>query len=167
MNPPQSNHLASPAAYPGFRGQLSPRRREHVAQPPALVTSLGGAQFHGLGVIGLSSSGGVGPSSAVYNATPPASTSSLSGPFSVNHQNQSPYLPSPGAASRGTSPMASRFSSSSGFSAPYNPQEWGPVGVGSPHLSQGAFGHVRQPSSQLRNSSSLSQGTIVLFFVCP
>lgn len=170
--PPASHHQQQ--SHQGLfhiRGALFPRRREHVAQPPALVTSLGGAhQFPGLGVTGVggsSSNSNAGSSSAGYLASPPVSTSSLSGPFSAHHNNNasgpSPYLASPGAASRDTSPMAmaSRWSNTTGFSvmsssttAAYNPQEWGPVAPGSsPLVGQGAF-----TGRQIRVNSRLSNG---------
>lgn len=133
MNP----QLALPPL-PGVGSQTSPRRREHVAQPPALTTSLCGIQLQG-GVLGLASA---------YSATP-RSTSSLSGPFSQT--NPSPYAPSPGGAARGTSPMAGRLSS--GYSAPYNPSEWGPVNGTSPNLGTGAFPQMRQASGTMRAAS--------------
>jgi hypothetical protein len=111
--------------------ELPGRRRQNVVQPPALTTSLNGSQHHGFGGVGVA--GG-------YTSTP---TTSLSSPFS-----QSGYLPSPGAAGRGSSPMAMRGSS---YSAPYNPQEWGPVGDGrSPQLGQVSY-------EQSNNGISLMQ----------
>ena len=97
----------------------SPRRRQHTAQPPNLLTtSLGQARNNGLGIVGTSQT--------------PLSVTTLSTPFSA--YPQSPYSavpPSPGAVMRGASPMALR--SQSGFSAAYNPQQWGPVSHTSPN----------------------------------
>ncbi|KAL1965054.1 hypothetical protein VTN77DRAFT_6114 [Rasamsonia byssochlamydoides] len=128
----------------GSAHQLPVRRRQNVVQPPALTTSL---QPYGFGV-------GVG---SAYTSTP---TTSLSSPFS---QSQSPYLPSPGGAARGSSPMALRLSSSSSYNAPYNPQEWGPVGGGSsPQLGLVAYGQsnngarLMQPPLPPRPSDSPS-----------
>lgn len=118
----QSPALSSPV---GSAHQLPVRRRENVIQPPALTTSLSGPHHHGFGGVGVGSA---------YTPTP---TTSLSSPFS---QSQSPYLPSPGGAARGSSPMAPRMPSSSPYTAPYNPQEWGPIGGGSsPQLGQVAY----------------------------
>lgn len=101
----------------------SPRRRQHAAQPPNLLTtSLGNARNAGLGIGGI--------------AQTPVSTTTLSSPFSG-------YPQSPGGAMRGTSPMA--FRSQAGFSGAYNPQQWGPVATGSP--SSSSAGDHRQAQS--------------------
>ena len=103
---------------------LSPRRRQHAIQPPALLTTaLPAVQHYGLG-LGL-------------NGQTPVSTTSLSSPFSV-HQS-SPYPASPGGALRGSSPMAARTAT---FNSPYNPQQWGPLS-----------GHSQNPVSVLATSS--------------
>ena len=119
--PPPQHHPPPPPTQAG--SQQSPRRRENVAQPPMLMTSLSGPQYQGLGVA----------LSPGYTATP-ISTTTLSSPFSLS-QAQSQYHPSPGTAARGTSPMTSRHSG--GYNAPYNPQEWGPVGAPSPNVGPG------------------------------
>ncbi|KAL4808363.1 hypothetical protein BDV18DRAFT_99083 [Aspergillus unguis] len=77
-------------------------------QPPPLTTSFNSHQFQGQGL-------GVGLS-AGYLSTP-LSTTSLSSPFTA-----SPAVNSSAATSVVASPMASRQ-----YSAPYNPQDWGPV----------------------------------------
>jgi hypothetical protein len=105
---------------------IPPRRRQHAVQPPNLLTtSLGQARNNGLGIGGLSQT--------------PISSTTLSTPFSTYPQSAySAVPPSPGGAMRGTSPMA--FRSQSGFSAAYNPQQWGPVSHTSP-ASGGEHGH--------------------------
>lgn len=86
------------------------------------MTSLNGPQYH------QSHSAGA---SLGFMSSP---ATSLSSPFS--QPPHSAYLPSPGAAQRGNSPMTMRMSSSS-YSAPYNPQEWAPMnGDGSPQIAQ-------------------------------
>jgi hypothetical protein len=141
---------ASPAVAPppppgrpqnvGSGSPTSPRRREHVPQPPVLTTSLSGLQFQGSGLISA-------------GATP---STSLSSPFSqVNPSPYTPYAPSPGGALRGTSPMASRASSA--YTTTYNPQEWGPV-AGSPHVGIGPFPQVQQPSQQRRQQQRSEGG---------
>ncbi|KAK2762066.1 hypothetical protein FQN54_001073 [Arachnomyces sp. PD_36] len=141
VNPGPSPTTAPPPPPPLQTGinqqQLSPRRRENVAQPPMLMTSLSGAQYQGLG-LALSSPAG-------YTATP-LSTTTLSSPFSLS-QAQSQYHPSPGAAVRGTSPMAGRHSG--GYNAPYNPQEWGPVGVPSPNVAPAPANNYTHSSSNV------------------
>ncbi|MCJ1397847.1 hypothetical protein MMC11_001043 [Xylographa trunciseda] len=90
------------------QGVVASPRRQRPGQPPSLLTtSLTNAQTlgHGLPLGGQT----------------PLSTTSLSTPFSAH--SSSPYPMSPGGASRGSSPMALR--SAAGFSAPYNPQQWG------------------------------------------
>lgn len=85
-----------------------PRRRQHAVQPPTLLTStLENAH---------NASWGTG-------ILTPLSTTSLSSPFSI-HQ-PSPYPLSPAGAMRGTSP--SLHQAPAAFSAPYNPQQWGPL----------------------------------------
>ena len=102
-----------PQAHNGLPA-LSPLRRQHVAQPPTLLTtSLNNAHSlgHGLGLTG---------------GQTPLSTTSLSSPFS--QQNHSPYLSSP-AGTVTSMPT----SSPAAYAAPYNPQQWGRItnyGVG-------------------------------------
>lgn len=119
---------AAPPLHPAAGSRLSPRRREHVAQPPALTTSLSGLQYQGLGLS--------------YSPAP-NSTTSLSSPFSQS--NNSPYLSSPGGTARGSSPMSSRLSGV--YNAPYNPREWRPLGGSSPAT-------VPSQTSQSRHSST-------------
>jgi hypothetical protein len=119
---------AAPLQHPAAGSHLSPRRREHVAQPPTLTTSLSGLQYQGLGLS--------------YSPAP-NSTTSLSSPFSQS--SNSTYLPSPGGVARGSSPMASRLSGV--YNAPYNPREWGPVGGNSPALGSGQISGPRQSST--------------------
>ena len=114
---------------------LSPRHREHAIQPPALTTSLGGLSFQGLGF------------SAGYSPAP-NSTISLSSPFSQHAP--SPYSPSPGAGSQGTSPMATRLSG--GFNASYNPREWGSARGGSPQIGAGPMSQTQPGGAQARAS---------------
>ncbi|KAE8549279.1 hypothetical protein EYB25_007799 [Talaromyces marneffei] len=124
MNINSWNHTSSPAsaAAQSTVASLSPGRRNHAIQPPALMTSLNGPQYH------QSHSAGA---SLGFMSSP---ATSLSSPFS--QPPHSAYLPSPGAAQRGNSPMTMRMSSSS-YSAPYNPQEWAPMnGDGSPQIAQ-------------------------------
>lgn len=114
----------------------SPRRRNQAPQPPALTTSLSGLQLQGSGLLSAT-------------ATP---STSLSSPFSL--ANPSPYTvytPSPGGALRGSSPMASR--QSGGYTAAYNPQEWGPV-AGSPQVGAGPFPPVHQHGRHIRSQQS-------------
>ncbi|KAJ9374547.1 hypothetical protein DTO282F9_8421 [Paecilomyces variotii] len=121
--PPQSPYPVglSPASA-GAWNQPSRRRRD-VVQPPALTTSFNGPLNPGLGVA----------LNVGYTPTP-LSTTSLSSPFS---QSQSTYLPSPGGATRGSSPMAPRNLSS--YTAPYNPREWGPVGSALSNAGSAAY----------------------------
>ncbi|MCJ1317607.1 hypothetical protein MMC15_002932 [Xylographa vitiligo] len=114
------------------QGAVASPRRQRPGQPPSLLTtSLTNAQNlgHGLGLGGQT----------------PLSTTSLSTPFSA-----SPYPMSPGGASRGSSPMALR--SAAGFSAPYNPQQWGRLNSNdsSPSLSSSLTVnvHARHPSTR-------------------
>ena len=126
-------------------GLVSPRRRGHPGQPPSLLTTSlnNNAQHLGLGH-GL-------------NSHTPVSTTSLSSPFSAA---QAQYSPSPGGASRGNSPMALR--SATGFSAPYNPQQWGRPG----HESMSSIGamstatslHSRQSSTRTTTFAPRLQG---------
>ncbi len=121
-------------SYADIGSPTSPRRRDHVPQPPSLTTSLTGLQLQGSGLFGGMS-------------TP---TTSLSSPFSqVNPSPYTPYTSSPAGALRGTSPMASRHTG--GGTSAYNPQEWVPV-ARSPQVGAGSFplaqqqqgGHTRQ-----------------------
>ncbi|MCJ1382331.1 hypothetical protein MMC17_005444 [Xylographa soralifera] len=116
-------------------GAVASPRRQRPGQPPSLLTtSLTNAQNlgHGLALGGQT----------------PLSTTSLSTPFSAFPS--SPYPMSPGGASRGSSPMALR--SAAGFSAPYNPQQWGRLNSNesSPSLSSGLTVnvHARHPSTR-------------------
>lgn len=120
------NRTSSPATAPptSTGAGLSPTgRRNHAIQPPALLTSLNGAQYH------QSHSAGA---SLGFMSSP---ATSLSSPFAQTPH--SAYLPSPGAAQRGSSPLTMRASSSSYSATPYNPQEWAPMnGDGSPQIAQ-------------------------------
>lgn len=104
---------------PEVEGPLPPRRRQHVIQPPNLLTT----------TLGNAHNGGVG-----LNNHTPISSISLSSPFSA--YPSSPYPASPAGAMRGTSPMVHRAPSS--FNAAYNPQQWGPVNNGSNASSNAA-----------------------------
>ena len=107
----------------------SPRRRQHAAQPPNLLTtSLGNARNAGLGIGAVTQT--------------PLSTTSLSSPFSG--YPQSPIPQSPGATMRGSSPMALR--SQTNFSGIYNPQQWGPVR--STSAGPSSVGHRQATQSQ-------------------
>jgi hypothetical protein len=118
---------------------LSPRRRDHIPQPPSLTTSLGGLQFQGGG----------------HFSVVPTPTTTLSSPFSQTISSPyTQYTPSPGAALRGSSPMASR--QSSGYASAYNPQEWVPV-VASPQLGAAPFLQIQPHSGQTRQQQ-LSNG---------
>ena len=114
-----------------------PRRRNGMAQPLAVTTSLGGLSFQGLGV---------GFGSGYYST--PNSTSSLSGPFSQS--NHSGHAQITGTSGRDTSPMALRHSS--GHAAQYNPSEWRPVVGGSPQLGTGQVTQLQQTVNQGRAS---------------
>lgn len=123
----------------GTPSPTSPRRRDHVPQPPVLNTSLSTLQYPGNGLVNA----GLTPSTT------------LSSPFS--HANPSPfipYTPSPGGALRGTSPMASR--QSGGYATAYNPQEWGPVAA-SPQVGAAPFAQVPQRGGQLQQQRSHGQ----------
>ena len=92
-------------------------RRQHAVQPPSLLTtSLENARNPS-----LATPGGV--------LATPVSTTTLSTPFSA-YPVQSSYPQSPGGAMRGASP--STFRSQTGFSAPYNPQQWEPLSDATP-----------------------------------
>lgn len=113
----------------------SPRRRQHLVQPPSLLTTtLGNAHI---------SSHGVGASLQT-----PVSTTSLSSPFSVYQASASPYPASPGAAMRGISPMAPRTPSS--FSTAYNPQQWGAMNNSGPANSRSTGATTGQSDQGLR-----------------
>lgn len=85
---------------------ISPLRRQHVAQPPTLSTaSLNNAHSLGLAQAGQTS----------------LSTTSLSSPFALH--GAAAYPASPVATS---SPMAPRGSPS--YTTAYNPQQWGRIG---------------------------------------
>lgn len=104
MNIPSLNILSSDHERTTF-----PRRRQHAVQPPTLLTTtLGNAHNANWGT----------------GTHTPISTTSLSSPFSI--YQPSPYPVSPAAAMRGTSPSIHQAPAS--FSAPYNPQQWGPLG---------------------------------------
>ena len=88
---------------------LHPLRRQHVAQPPTLLTtSLSNA--HALGH-------GLGPS----GGQTPLSTTSLSSPFA---HSQSPYQSSPAGAAP---TMPGRNPAVYAAAASYNPQQWGRI----------------------------------------
>jgi hypothetical protein len=134
-NPP--DHVGTPSP-------TSPRRRDHVPQPPVLNTSLSTLQYPGNGLVNA----GLTPSTT------------LSSPFS--HANPSafpPYTPSPGGALRGTSPMASR--QSGGYATAYNPQEWGPVAA-SPQVGAAPFAQIQQRGGQLQQQQQRSHGQFCL-----
>lgn len=119
------NHVASGSI-------VSPRRRDHVPQPPVLTTSLSGLQIQGSGLVSAG----------------PTPTTTLSSPFSqATPSPYTPYTPSPGGAQRGTSPMAVR--QSAGYTAAYNPQQWGPV-AGSPQVGAAPFTQLQQHGVQIR-----------------
>jgi hypothetical protein len=140
-----STFLAAAPLHLAPGGHISPRRREHVAQPPALTTSLSGLQHQGLGL---------------SFSPAPHSTSSLSSPFSQH--TASSYLPSPGGAARGSSPMASRLPGG-GYNAPYNPSEWGPVpGPGGISQSRQSSTSVAPPLRQIASDGMYSALLIVL-----
>jgi len=121
------SHNVSPTPATGIA--TSPRRRQQAIQPPnPLTTSLGNARNAGLGIGGF--------------AQTPVSSTTLSSPFSGHPQ--SPYAQSPGGAMRGASPMALRSHGS--FGGIYNPQQWGPVGNGSPISSSAGEHRQAQPS---------------------
>ena len=83
----------------------APLRRQNAAQPPMLVTaSLNNASGLGLNV--------------------PQSGTSLSMPFSAHAQSP--------ASATVPSPMALRSAAS--YTAPYNPQQWGPINPDGHHL---------------------------------
>jgi hypothetical protein len=129
--PPHPPPPAGRFNHVGTGSPTSPRRRDHIPQPPALTTSLSGLQYQGGG---LASSG----------PTP----TTLTSPFSqTNPSTYTLYTPSPGGARRGTSPMASRLSG--GYTAAYNPQQWGPV-AGSPQVGAAAFPQLQQHGVQIR-----------------
>ncbi len=100
-------------SYPLHASETSGPRRGQPQRPTLRTTSLSNAQSLQYG--------------GVQHAQPPLSAVALSSPFSLH--NDSPYLATPGGAARGTSPM---MRSTTGFSAPYNPQQWGPVGGDGP-----------------------------------
>lgn len=128
--PPPPPHQGRPPN-DGTTNTLFPSRRDHIRQPPALTTALSGLQYQG------------GLVSAV-----PTPSSTLSSPFSqAKSTPYTPYAPSPGGASRGTSPMASRYSG--GYATAYDPREWGPV-AGSPQIGTGPLLQLHQHSGQSR-----------------
>lgn len=88
----------------------SSSRRQHLGQPPTLLTT---------------SSGGLPTRHLHIPSGPqtPLSTTSLSTPFS-SYPSSSLVL-SPGAEARPSSPMATRSPPS--LNTPYNPQQWGPL----------------------------------------
>lgn len=119
---------------------VSPRRRDHVPQPPSLTTALTALQLQGGGLLGGTS-------------TP---TTSLSSPFSqVNPSPYTSYTSSPGGALRGTSPMASRHSG--GYTGAYNPQEWIPI-ARSPQVGAASFPHVQQQQGGHTRQQQQSDG---------
>lgn len=105
-----SSDRLHPFASPAGRPQSPPIRRHNLAQPPALLTTaLSGAHSQNNALLTPSQQ--------------PQSATSLSAPFSP--YPYSAYSPFPNANSRESSPMATRVQST--FSAPYNPQQWGPL----------------------------------------
>lgn len=95
---------------PAGRPQPPSTRRHHVGQPPTLLTTALSAAHS--------------QNTAICTASqPPQSATSLSAPFSP--YQHSAYSPFSNAHSRESSPMASRAQPA--FSAPYNPQQWGPL----------------------------------------
>lgn len=142
--PPPPPPPSGRAHHVRIESAISPRRRDHVPQPPSLTTSLTGLPLQGGGLFGAMS-------------TP---TTSLSSPFSqVNPSPYTPYTSSPGGALRGTSPMASR--QSSGYTSAYNPQEWVPV-ARSPQVGAASLSHVQQQGGHTRQQQQ-SDGTCCHF----
>ncbi|OAX83805.1 hypothetical protein ACJ72_01826 [Emergomyces africanus] len=128
-NPPRL--IVPPPAPPLTGAQVFPRRRENVAQPPSLTTSLSGVQFQGAGF----------PASPNYAPTP-SSMNSFSSPFSPM---RSSFTPSSGEMSAMTTPMSSRHVS---YNAAYNPQEWGPIAAnGSPSAGMSGFAPLNDTTS--------------------
>jgi hypothetical protein len=127
MNIP-SLHVLSPEN----NRQPVPRRRQHAVQPPTpLTTTLDNAHRASWGT----------------EAPTPVSTTALSTPFSI--YQPSPYPVSPVGTMRGTSPSVHRAPTS--FSAPYNPQQWGPLSGSStsspsPASRPGGARHASQPT---------------------
>ena len=139
MDPTLQPRMTLPHSYSSVSGapagiEASPRRRQTPNRPPNLLTSsLGNARNAGLGL------------GAVVQT--PASSTSLSAPFSAYPQY--PYPKSPAGAMRGTSPMTSR--SASAFTGQYNPQQWGAVNNVSPN-SISMAGEHRQISHSSRTA---------------
>ncbi|MCJ1388395.1 hypothetical protein MMC18_001242 [Xylographa bjoerkii] len=125
------------------QGAVASPRRQRPGQPPSLLTtSLTNAQNLGQGL--------------ALGGQTPLSTASLSTPFSAHPSSpypMSPYPMSPGGASRGSSPMTLR--SAAGFSAPYNPQQWGRLNSNdsSPSTSSGLTVNVHARHSSTRTTT--------------
>ena len=118
----QSQYHNVPQSHGGLPA-LSPLRRQHVAQPPTLLTtSLSNAHSlgHGLGM----------------NGGTPLSTTSLSSPFSVQ---STAYQASPASAA----PNSMLTSSPATYAANYNPQQWGRIGSGA--VADFGAGTTRSP----------------------
>lgn len=114
----------------------SPRCRRRAVQPPTLTTTVSFGQSHASGL-------------GLFSQTP-VSTTSLSSPFSSSSVvQQSPYPTSPAGTLRGTSPMALR--SSTGFSAPYNPQQWA-----SPSSASGTSSSTRRLNQPTRATALMA-----------
>lgn len=147
---PPNNISDDPPSWPtphaSTSNQPSPSRREHALRPPPLTTTLSGPQFHGLGV----ALGGN------YSSTP-LSTTSLSSPFT---QGQSPATNISGGVGTGSSSMASRQ-----YNVPYNPQDWGPVGV-SGQSTYPQTNSMTRIISQSRQAGSHA-GLLSPFFIFP
>ncbi len=144
--PPPPPPPAGRPHHVGSGSPTSPRRRDHIPQPPVLTTSLSGlrAQHQGGGL----------------NSAGPTPSTTLSSPFSqANPSPYTPYTPSPGGALRGTSPMAAR--QSGGYTTAYNPREWGPV-TGSPQVGATPFPQIQQHSGRVRQQQR-SDGQCCLF----
>ncbi|MCJ1284461.1 hypothetical protein MMC26_003793 [Xylographa opegraphella] len=120
------------------QGAVASPRRQRPGQPPSLLTT------------SLTNAHNLGYSPGLGGQTP-VSTTTLSTPFSA--YPSSPYPMSPGGASRGSSPMALR--SAAGFSAPYNPQQWGRLNSNdsSSSLSSGLTVNVHARHASTRNTS--------------
>ncbi|KAJ5778041.1 hypothetical protein N7520_001287 [Penicillium odoratum] len=129
-----SNHAGDEQQYTGWSStaansnQPSPNRRDHAVQPPLLTTALSGLQFH--------------------HGTTPLSSTSLSSPFIHTH---SPLVSSP-ANPRSTS--SSRQPAN--YSVPYNPQDWGPVGLAAAQAQYPHSGSQIRPAPQQRTETDES-----------
>lgn len=110
-HPSHSAPASPPLLGPGTPHQISPLRRIAV-QPPLIITSLSPA------------------SQGTSFSHTPASTTSLSLPFS-------PYAPSP--STYASTPLSSPMTIRNPSSVPYNPQQWGRQGpTGGVHIPHSA-----------------------------